>query len=77
MPTPTDTPMVKFKCSIAYASFTCTALGGGTHRRRATFERCKVFGGGVRLGVWGGVLVVCVCVSAGGVVLCRCVCVCV
>ena len=33
------------------------------------------FVGGVRLGVWGVVLVVCVCV--GGVVLCPCVCVCV
>ena len=32
---------------------------------------------GVRLGVWGVVLVVCVCVGVGGVVLCRCVCVCV
>jgi len=32
--------------------------------------------GGVRLGVWGAVLVVCVCVDVGGVVLCRCVCVC-
>ena len=30
-----------------------------------------VFVGGVRLGVWGVVLAVCVCV--GGVVLCRCV----
>ena len=34
-----------------------------------------MFVGGVRLGVWGVVLVVCVCVGAGGVVLCRCVCV--
>jgi len=33
--------------------------------------------GGVRLGVWGVVLVVCVCVGARGVVLCRCACVCV
>jgi len=40
-----------------------------------TFERCSVFVGGVRLGVWGVVLVVCVCVGVGGVVLCRCVCV--
>jgi len=31
--------------------------------------------GGVRLGVWGVVLVVCACVGVGGVVLCRCVCV--
>jgi len=51
--------------------------GGGTHRRRATFERCSVFVGGVRLGGWGVVRVVCVCVGDGGVVLCRCVCVCV
>jgi len=28
------------------------------------------------LGVWGVVLVVCVCVGVGGVVLCRCVCMC-
>jgi len=35
-----------------------------------------VFVGGVRLGVWGVVLVVCVRVGVGGVVLCRCVCVC-
>jgi len=34
----------------------------------------KCLWGGVRLGVWGVVLVVCVCV--GGVDLCRCVCVC-
>ena len=32
---------------------------------------------GVRLGVWGVILVVCVCVGVGSVVLCRCVCVCV
>jgi len=46
-----------------------------------TFERCKLFVGGVRLGGWGVVLVVCVCVGVGGVVLslslCLCVCVCV
>jgi len=37
----------------------------------------KCLWGGVRLGVWGVVLVVCVCVrvGVGGVVLCRCVCV--
>ena len=34
-----------------------------------------MFVGGVRLGVWGVVLVVCACV--GGVVLSVCVCVCV
>jgi len=33
--------------------------------------------GGVRLGVWGVVLVVCVCFGVGGDVLCRCVRVCV
>ena len=32
-----------------------------------------MFVGGVRLGVWGVVLVVCVCVGVGGVVLCWCV----
>jgi len=32
-----------------------------------------VFVGGGRLGVWGVVLVVCVCVGVEGVVLCRCV----
>ena len=36
-----------------------------------------VFVGGVRLGFWGVVLVVCVYVGGRGVVLCRCVCVCV
>ena len=36
-----------------------------------------MFVGGVRLGVWAVVLVVCACVGVGGVVLCRCVCVCV
>ena len=45
-----------------------------SHRRRANSERCYVFVGGVRLGVWGVVLVVCVSVRGG--VLCRCVCVC-
>jgi len=33
-----------------------------------------VFVGDVRLGVWGVVRVVCVCVGVEGVVLCRCVC---
>ena len=32
-----------------------------------------MFVGGGRLGVWGVVLVVCVCVGVEGVVLCRCV----
>jgi len=35
-----------------------------------------MFVGGVCLGVWGVVLVVCACVGVGGVVLCRCVRVC-
>ena len=50
----------------SYADFgaaTHPGVGGGTHRRRATFKRCYVFVGGVRLGVWGAVLVVCVCVA--------------
>jgi len=51
-------------------------VGGGTHCRRATFQRSLVFVGGVRLGVRGVVLVVCVCVGDASVVLCRCVCVC-
>ena len=42
-----------------------------------SFERCEVFVGGVRLGVWGVVLVVCVSVGVGAVVRCWCVCVCV
>jgi len=36
-----------------------------------------VFVGGVRLGVWGVVLVVCVCVSVSGVLFSVGVCVCV
>jgi len=54
-------------------------VGDGTHRRRATFERCEVFVGGVRLGVWGVVLFVCACVSVSGccsLSVCVCVCVC-
>jgi len=53
--------------------------GGGTHRRRATFERCEVFMGGVREGL--GCCSCHVCVSVSGVVfsvgVCVCVCVCV
>jgi len=42
------------------------------------FTGVVVHGGeGVFVGVWGVVLVVCVCVGVGGVVLCRCVRVCV
>jgi len=48
-----------------------------THSRRATFERCSVFVGGVRLGVWGVVLAVCVCRCRGWCSLSVCVCVCV
>jgi len=40
-------------------------------------ERCEVFVGGVRLGVWGVVLVVCVCVYVSGVLFSGGVCVCV
>jgi len=43
--------------------------------RRATFERCSVFVGGVRLGVWGVLLVMCVCVSVSGVLFSVGVCV--
>jgi len=50
-------------------------VGGGTHHRRATFERCYVLVGGVRLQCCSRRVRVCVVV--GGVVLCRCVCVCV
>ena len=68
-------------CRLLHPATLCAAthpdVGGGTQRRRATFELCSVFVGGVRLGVWGVVLVVCVGVGVGGVVLCRCVCVCV
>jgi len=49
-------------------------VGGSTHRRRATFERCDVLVGGVSLGVCS--CRVCVCVGVGGVVPCVCVCVC-
>jgi len=51
----------------------------GTHRNhRATFERCWVFVGRVRLGVWDVVLVVCVCVCRcrGCCSMSVCVCVC-
>jgi len=61
--------------TAALGAATHPGLGGGTHRRRATFEHGYVFVRGVRLGVWGVVLVVCVCVGVWGVVLCRCVCV--
>jgi len=37
-------------------------VGGGTHRRRATFDRCKVRGVVLRVVVCGAVLVVCLCV---------------
>jgi len=49
-------------------------VGGGTHRRRATFERCEVLVGGVPLGISS-----CrarVCAGVGGVFsvgLCVCV----
>jgi len=47
-----------------------------THRRRATFKRCSVFVGGVRLEVWGVFLVVSVCVLVSGVLFSVGVCVC-
>jgi len=37
-------------------------VGGGTHRRRATFDRCQVRGVVLRVVVCGVVLVVCLCV---------------
>jgi len=58
-----------------FGAATHPGVGGGTHRRHATFERCYVFVGGVRLGVWAVVLVVCVSVS--GVLFSVGVCVCV
>jgi len=45
----------------------------GHHYKHPSIRSFVAPVGGVRLGVWGVVLVVCVCV--GGVVLCRCVCV--
>ena len=39
------------------------------------FERCSVCVGGARLGVWGDVLVVCVCLCRGWCSLSVCVCV--
>jgi len=58
-----------------FAAATHPGMGGGTHRRRAAFERREVFVGGVRLEVWGAVLVVCVCVSVSGVLFSVGVCV--
>jgi len=60
----------------------CTRCTKGGHRlhptsRRATFERCSVFMGGVRLGVLGVVLIVCACRCRGCCSLSVCVCVCV
>jgi len=52
-------------------------VGGGTHRRRATFKQCSVFVGGDRLGIWGVVLLVCVSGVSFSVGVCVCVCVCV
>jgi len=37
-------------------------VGGGAHRRRATFDRCEVRGVILRVVVYGVVLVVCLCV---------------
>ena len=60
----------------SHADFGATAhpgVGGGTHRRRATFARCEVFVAGVRLGVWGAVLVICVCRGCCSLSVCVCV----
>jgi len=59
---------------IHFGAATHPGVGGGTHRRRATFERCSVFVGGVRLGVWGIVVVACVCRCRGCCSLSMCVC---
>jgi len=57
-----------------FGAATHPGVGGGTHRRRATFERCSVLVGGVSLGFF-----FCrarVCAAVGGVfsvgVLCAC-----
>jgi len=66
-----------WRCSSRQRSGAATHPGveGGTHRRRATFERCEVFVGGVRLG-FGVLFLSCVCVSVSGVLFSVGVCVC-
>jgi len=63
-------------CPGVKSAATLPGVGGGTHRRRATFEQCWVFVGGVPLGVRGVVLVVCVyvCRCRGCCSVCVCVC---
>jgi len=71
----------QFRCILpssptSHADFgaaTHPGVGGGTHRRRATFERCSVFVGGVRLGCCSRR--VRVCVSLSGVLFSVGVCV--
>jgi len=50
-------------------------VGGGTHRRRATFERCEAFVGGVREGLGCCSCRVCACRCRGCCSLLVCVCV--
>jgi len=59
--------------SIGFVHVTHSGVGGGTHHHRPTFERCKVFVRGVRLGVWGVVLVARVCRGSCSLSVCVCV----
>ena len=47
--------------STSHADFGAATpgVGGSTHRRRATFDRCQVMGVVLRVVVCGGVIVVC------------------
>jgi len=56
-----------------FGAATHPGVGGGTHRRRGTFERCLVCVGGVRLGCCS--CRVRVCVSLSGVLFSVGVCV--
>ena len=57
-----------------FGAATHMGVGGGTHRRRTTFERCQVFVGGCSFGVLS---LSCVCVAVWGVLFSVGVCVCV
>jgi len=66
--------MFKVPCSYASLLFTAPVRTYKKERKKTKKTNSNssyVFVGGVRLGVWGVVLVVCVCV--GGVVPCRCI----